>query len=144
MTHQEILSLIAAFDGSSLETLKLTQGEFSMEMTRSAGSEARRMIAPQPAGTEEAAASAPAPVAASENRITAPMVGTFYTAPAPDQPPFVQEGDRVRKGQTVGLIEAMKMMSEVTAPCECVIEQVLVNNAELVAFGTPLFSYKPC
>lgn len=144
MTHQEILSLIAVFDGSSLDTLKLTQGDFSMEMTRSAGSEARRMIAPQPAGTEEAAASAPAPVAASENRITAPMVGTFYTAPAPDQPPFVQEGDRVRKGQTVGLIEAMKMMSEVTAPCECVIEQVLVNNAELVAFGTPLFSYKPC
>ena len=68
----------------------------------------------------------------------------FYTAAAPDQPPFVTEGVRVQKGQTVGLIEAMKMMSEVTAPCECIIDQILVKNAELVAFGTPLFSYTPC
>lgn len=144
MTHQEILELIAAFDGSTMDTLKLSQAEFSMEMTRSGGSEGRRVPAPQGAGAAEADACVPAAQEKVADSITAPLVGTFYTASAPDQPPFVQEGDRVGKGQTVGLIEAMKMMSEVTAPCECVIEKVLVKNAELVAFGTPLFSYKPC
>lgn len=142
MTHQEILELIAAFDGSTLETLKITQEAFSMEMSRSganAEQPRRERMLPQAA---EPASSAQAEAAA--NCITAPLVGTFYTAPAPDQPPFVTVGQQVQKGQTVGLIEAMKMMSEVTAPCTCTIDRILVNNAELVAFGTPLFSYTPC
>ena len=71
-------------------------------------------------------------------------MGTFYAAPAPDQPPFVKVGDRVKKGQTVCLIEAMKMMSEVPAPCDCIIEAVLKDNGELAAFGEPLLRYKPC
>ena len=62
----------------------------------------------------------------------------------PDQAPFVLPGDRVSKGQTVCLIEAMKMMSEVPAPCDCVIESVCKSNGELVAFGEPLFRYRPC
>ena len=53
-------------------------------------------------------------------------------------------GDRVKKGQTVCLIEAMKMMSEVPAPCDCIIEAVLKDNGELAAFGEPLLRYKPC
>ena len=56
----------------------------------------------------------------------------------------VSEGDTVKKGQTVCLIEAMKMMSEVPAPCDCVIESVCKSNGELVAFGEPLFRYRPC
>ena len=90
-----------------------------------------------------AAAPAPAPQSSSPS-IDAPLVGTFYAAPAPDQAPFVLPGDRVSKGQTVCLIEAMKMMSEVPAPCDCVIESVCKSNGELVAFGEPLFRYKPC
>ena len=92
-----------------------------------------------------AAAAAPAAPTAAEpegDAITAPMVGTFYAASAPEQPPFVQVGDRVRKGQPVCLLEAMKMMSEVTAPCDCVIEQVLATDGELVSFGAPLISYR--
>ena len=76
--------------------------------------------------------------------ISAPLVGTYYAAPAPDQAPFVNLGDRVKKGQTVCLIEAMKMMSEVPAPCDCVIEEVLKANGDLAAFGEALFRYKPC
>ena len=91
-----------------------------------------------------APAAAPAPREADGEAITAPLVGTFYAAPAPDQPPFVKVGDRVKKGQTVCLIEAMKMMSEVPAPCDCVIESVCKTNGELVAFGEPLLRYKPC
>ena len=74
--------------------------------------------------------------------IRAPLVGTFYAAPAPNQPPLVKAGDPVRKGQTVCLIEAMKMMSEVTAPCDCVIEEVLATNGELLAFDAPIFRYR--
>ena len=99
--------------------------------------------APIPAAVPAAPAAAPgkaeeAPV------VSAPLVGTFYAAPAPEQPPFVQAGDRVKKGQTVCLIEAMKMMSEVPAPCDCVIEEVLKANGELAAFGEALMRYKPC
>ena len=73
--------------------------------------------------------------------INAPLVGTFYAAPAPDQPPYVQAGDQVKKGQTLFLIEAMKMMNEIPAPCDCVIEAVLKDNGTLAAFQEPLFRY---
>ena len=67
------------------------------------------------------------------------MVGTFYAASAPEQPPFVKVGDRVRKGQPVCLLEAMKMMSEIPAPMDCVIEEVLMDNGSLAGFDAPLF-----
>ena len=73
-----------------------------------------------------------------------PLRRTFYAAPSEDAAPFVAVGDRVAKGQTVCLIEAMKMMSEVSAPCDCVIEEVVKANGELAAFGEPLFRYRPC
>ena len=91
-------------------------------------------------------ASAPeVPVAAPAEEglfITAPLVGTFYAAPAPDKDPYVQPGDAVKKGDTVCLLEAMKMMSEVTAPCDCVIEEIMVADGELCSFGAPLIRYR--
>ena len=74
--------------------------------------------------------------------ITAPLVGTFYAASAPDAAPFVQVGDHVKKGQTVCLMEAMKMMNEVQAPCDCVIEEILQEDGALVSFGEPLLRYR--
>ena len=74
--------------------------------------------------------------------ITAPLVGTFYAASAPDAAPYVQVGDHVKKGQTVCLMEAMKMMNEVQAPCDCVIEAVLQQDGALVSFGEPLIRYR--
>lgn len=141
MTNQEIYDLIACFERSSLQTLRLSQQDFSIELSRG-GSAAAAPAAPA-AMTASAAVSA-APREADGEAITAPLVGTFYAAPAPDQPPFVSVGDRVKKGQTVCLIEAMKMMSEVPAPCDCIIEAVLKENGELAAFGEPLLRYKPC
>ena len=64
--------------------------------------------------------------------------------PPPLQPPYVQVGDRVKKGQPLCLLEAMKMMSEVTAPCDCEITAILKENGALVSFGDGLFGYKPC
>ena len=141
MTNQEMYDLIACFERSSLQTLRLSRQDFSIELSRG-GSAAAAPAAPA-AMTAPAAVSA-APREADGEAITAPLVGTFYAAPAPDQPPFVSVGDRVKKGQTVCLIEAMKMMSEVPAPCDCIIEAVLKENGELAAFGEPLLRYKPC
>ena len=131
MTNQEIFDLIACFDRSTVQTLKLSKEDFTIELTRGQGA---------PAPMAAAAPAAPAP--AAQPAITAPLVGTYYAAPAPDQPPFVSVGDRVSKGQTVCLMEAMKMMSEVPAPCDCVIEEVCCANGDLVAFGDALFRYR--
>ena len=141
MTNQEIYDLIACFERSSLQTLRLSRQDFSIELSRG-GSAAAAPAAP--AAMPAPAAVSAAPREADGEAITAPLVGTFYAAPAPDQPPFVSVGDRVKKGQTVCLIEAMKMMSEVPAPCDCIIEAVLKDNGELAAFGEPLLRYKPC
>ena len=144
MTNQDIFDLIACFDRSTAETMKLSTQEFTIELIRGGQS-----IAPSAAAAPAAAAAAPAsPAAAPAPRqsdapcISAPLVGTYYAAAAPDQAPFVVSGDRVSKGQTVCLIEAMKMMSEVPAPCDCIIEEVLKANGDLVSFGEPLFRYR--
>lgn len=120
MTKQEIFDLMDRFEGGTLASMKLSTQEFTIELTRG--------------GT--AGPSAPA--------VKAPLVGTFYAAPGPDQAPFVSVGDHVKKGQTVCLIEAMKMMSEIPAPCDCVIGEILKSSGDLVAFGEPLLRYKPC
>ena len=141
MTNQEIYDLIARFDHSSLQTLRLSKQDFSIELSRS--------NAQSPAPSAPAAAQSPvpapaAPVQEEYDAVTSPLVGAFYLAPAPDQPPYVQVGDRVKKGQTLCLIEAMKMMSEIPAPCDCIIQAVLKEDGELVAFGDALVRYLPC
>ena len=137
MTNQELKDLLASFEGSSLSKLKLSTQEFTIEMERAVSAPAAPVI--------PAAAAAPAAPAAAEpegDAITAPMVGTFYAASAPDAAPFVQVGDHVKKGQTVCLMEAMKMMNEVQAPCDCVIEEILQEDGALVSFGEPLLRYR--
>lgn len=142
MTNPELFELLERFEKSSLRSMKLSAPGFSLELDR--GEPAAAGPAPV---TARPAAPAPAPATAPEGdarTIDAPLVGTFYISSAPDQPPFVTAGTRVAKGQTVCLIEAMKMMSEVPAPCDCVIDEVLKADGELAAYGDPLFRYTPC
>ena len=75
--------------------------------------------------------------------IDAPMVGTFYRAPAPDAQPYVREGDTVKKGQVVCIIEAMKLMNEIEAKVAGRVAKVLVENAQPVEYGQPLFVVEP-
>lgn len=75
-------------------------------------------------------------------KIVSPMVGTFYVSPSPDKPAFVKAGDRVKKGQTVCIIEAMKLLNEIESDVDGEIIKVLVNNEEMVEFGQPLFLVK--
>lgn len=148
MTNQEILELMARFDASSLTAFKLHTKDTELEMDKGVTVMAAPAVpaaAPAvlaPAAPAPAPAAAPAAPAPEGKCITAPVVGTFYVAPAPDQPPFVQPGDKVQKGQTVCLMEAMKMMSEVKAPCDCVIEAVLQEDGALVSFGDALIRYR--
>ena len=147
MSNQELLELMARFDASSLTSFKLHTKDADLEMGKGAALAAAPAPAPAPAAPAAAPAvpapAAPAAPAADDGKyITAPVVGTFYAAPAPDQPPFVQVGDKVQKGQTVCLMEAMKMMSEVKAPCDCVVEAVMQEDGALVSFGDALIRYR--
>lgn len=142
MTNQELYDLMARFDASGLQTLKLSQGDLTIELGKAAPV-AAASAAPVSAAVP-AMAPAELPRAEEAPAISAPLVGTFYAAPAPEQPPFVTPGDRVKKGQTVCLLEAMKTMIEVPAPCDCVIGEVLKANGDLAAFGEALMRYTPC
>jgi acetyl-CoA carboxylase biotin carboxyl carrier protein len=75
--------------------------------------------------------------------ITAPMIGTFYLAPAPGEPPFVTPGDRIEIGQTVGIIEAMKIMNEIQADQAGELIEIVAQNGRGVEFGQPLFRLQP-
>lgn len=89
------------------------------------------------AAAEPAAVQAPAPSAGLV--IRSPMVGVFYAAPTEDSEPFIKEGDRVKKGDTLCVIEAMKLMNEIPAEQDGVITGILVKNGQTVEYGTPLF-----
>ena len=141
MTNPELFELLDRFEHSSLQTLKLSQPGFTLELSRNTA--AAPVAVPAPPAPAPVSAPAPA-VQEDVKTIDAPLVGTFYTAPGPDQPPFAAAGGKVSRGQTVCLIEAMKMMSEVPAPCDCIIEEVLKADGQLAAFGEPLFRYRPC
>ena len=91
------------------------------------------------------AASAPVNTTVEEEEslfITSPIVGTFYSAAAPDVPAFVKVGDQVKAGQTVCILEAMKLMNEIQSDYDCEIEAVLVSNEQKVEYGQPLFRVK--
>ena len=138
MELKDIFALLDRFDGSSAAVLELEMDKTRLRLEKPGVSSG---AAPRPAAAP--AAAAPAAVseapAASGTFLKAPLVGTFYASPAPGEPPFVKAGDTVQKGQTLCVLEAMKMMSEVPAPWDCVIEEVLMQDGDLAAFDAPLF-----
>ena len=85
----------------------------------------------------------PALVAPSGKVVTAPMVGTFYAAPTPQDPPFVQVGDTVRTGQVIGIIEAMKIMNEIASDADGIVSEILVSNGQGVEYGSELLRLAP-
>lgn len=95
---------------------------------------------------DAAATEATTPAADDEqdgHLITAPMIGTFYVAPAPGEPPFVSVGDTVEQGQTIAIIEAMKIMNEIQSDRAGVVDEVLARNGQGVEFDQPLFRLRP-
>lgn len=153
MELEQITALLAAFDQSTAVRLRWKNGDQQLTLEKAeafpapvapaapAAAPVAAAAVPAPAAAAAAPAQAPAAPAAQEEgeAITAPLVGTFYAASAPDKAPFVAVGDKVKAGQTVCLLEAMKMISEVPAPFDCVIEEVVAENGQLAAFGDVLF-----
>jgi len=96
-----------------------------------------------PQASQGAAQTAPPAAASDEHIIKSPIVGTFYAGPSPDAGPFVRVGDFVEVGQTVCIIEAMKLMNEIEADISGEVARVLVENAQPVEYGEPLFALRP-
>jgi len=149
MKHSEIKELISIFDESDLTRLKINDKEFTITLEKGALASAATVAAPvvqaaAPAVSAPAVQEAPvseeksAP-ASDALTIDSPMVGTFYVAPSPGAPAFVKIGDKVSKGQTIGIVEAMKIMNEIEAEFDCVIKNRLVEDGQPVEYGTPLF-----
>jgi acetyl-CoA carboxylase biotin carboxyl carrier protein len=101
-------------------------------------------VGPPPAAAlAPAAPAAPAGPPANVKRVSAPLVGVFYGAPSPGAPPFVDEGDRVTPGQVLCILEAMKMMNEITSEVAGIVRRVVPRNGELVSLGDDLFWIEP-
>ena len=145
MTLEQITSLLKAFDKSSASRLKYTCGEEQITLEKAVAQSAvvcAPVVEAAPVAVAQPAAAPAAAAPTAGATIDAPLVGTFYVASAPGEAPFVQPGDIVHKGQTIGLIEAMKMINEIPAPCDCMIESLVAQDGALVGFGDPLFQIR--
>ena len=130
-----------------LTRLEITEGDRVVRLERTAPQAAREIVAINPAPTPAAApAAAPAAPAIGEAAdcvtVKSPLVGVFYAAPTENAEPYVSIGDRVKKGQTLCIIEAMKLMNEIAAEDDGVISEICVTNGQVVEFGTELFRIK--
>jgi acetyl-CoA carboxylase biotin carboxyl carrier protein len=144
MDMKQIKSLLSDFDASGLSKLKITQEAFSIELEKNTGvvvapMVAAQTVAPVAVSAASAAVLSETPVLTGD-AILSPMVGTFYAAPSPDSAPFVKVGDRVKKGQVIAVLEAMKIMNELEAEFDCKIVSVLVSDAQAVEYDMPLFA----
>ncbi len=152
METSDIFKLLEKFDKSTLSEVIISQGDVRVTLRKpiataeiphihhlpaqSAAAPAERVAAP--------AHSAPSAKEPSEDGevIASPIVGTFYRSPSPDSPAFVEPGQKVEKGATLCILEAMKVMNELEAEFDCVVLDVLVESGTMVEFGTPLFKVK--
>ncbi|HAS15182.1 MULTISPECIES: acetyl-CoA carboxylase biotin carboxyl carrier protein [Idiomarina] len=149
MDIRKIKKLIELVEESGVAELEITEGEESVRINRYSAQPAPMQYAPQPQQAPQQAPAAPAsqPAASAEpaseeisgHVVRSPMVGTFYEAPSPDAKPFVTVGSRVNAGETLCIIEAMKMMNQIEADKSGVVKQILVDNEEPVEFDQPLF-----
>ena len=134
-----------------LSKVTVTEGNFSITVENTpVEAAAAAPTAAAPAAAPTAAAPAAAPTAVQESAaqpeeesysgtvVSAPLVGTFYAANAPEEPPIVSVGDTVTKGQTLCIIEAMKTMNTIESPCDGKVQKILVTNGELVEYHQPL------
>lgn len=155
-TIDEIKEIITALDNSSVTEVELTCGngekiklkkksEVKVVAAEPIEVPAAPMVVPAAPAAAPAAPAAPAAEAApvaEGKEIKSPMVGVFYAAASPDSDPYVQVGQAVKKGDTLCIIEAMKLMNEINAEESGVITEICVKNGDLVQFGQPLFKIK--
>lgn len=130
-----IRNLAELLDETGLTEIEYSDGDRRIRVTRETKGVMAAAPAPAPVAAPVAAASPTAPAAAQAGSVTSPMVGTAYTAPEPGAPPFVKVGDQVTEGQTVLIVEAMKVMNPIRAPHAGTVQQILVSDGQPVEFG---------
>src|SRR5687768_15048608 len=151
-----VRGLIEAVDQSSVDSLVIIRGETRIRISKSPppapvmtnGASAPAPVAHAPAASPSPVAApavveAPPPPKSNLVDVKSPMVGTFYRAPAPEAPPYVEIGSTVRKGQTLCILEAMKLMNELDSEVDGVVREVLAENTEPVEYGQVLFRIEP-
>ncbi len=164
LTFEQIKELIELVARNRLQGLELERSGFRLKIDGQQAAAlpampadntaAPQSAAPSPAQSAPAAAapaSAPGPAAApapagppaGSHIVTSPIVGTFYRSPSPDADPFVEVGSRVKKGQVLCIIEAMKLMNEIESDVDGTIVEIYPQNAQAVEFGEPLFAVRP-
>ena len=141
MQIEEIIKLIETVSKSDVDTLNYaTDSEkivIKKNKTKLVAGEVQAVPVAQSVSFE--ASNTEEELAAKGHTITSPLVGTFYSSPSPDAPSFVNVGDRVKKGQVIGIIEAMKLMNELESDFDGVVKEILVKDETVVEFGQPLF-----
>ena len=152
LDHDQLHRLLEALGESDIQEFRLESDDFRLEIRRNLPNQpVMTTVAPTPVAAvapivSESAPASPPPAAAATRSdlvdVTAPMVGTFYRAPAPGEPPFIEVGNRINVGQTICILEAMKLMNEIESDAAGVIEAILVDNAGPVQFGQPLFKIR--
>ncbi|WP_248751394.1 acetyl-CoA carboxylase biotin carboxyl carrier protein [Pseudomonas sp. MWU15-20650] len=150
MDIRKVKKLIELLEESGIDELEIKEGEESVRISRHSKTPAQQFYAPQmqapapaaaaPAAPAAAAPAAPAAPALNGFVVKSPMVGTFYRTPAPTSPAFVEVGATVKVGDTICIVEAMKMMNHITAEKAGVIESILVENGQPVEYDQPLFT----
>lgn len=145
MEIKDIIALMEAVSDNGLTCFELEKDNTKLVMKRekklsASGYPEMPAKAAKEVSQKAELGSAPIPEGvASDNVVTSPLVGTFYSSPSPDAEDFVKAGDRVKKGQVIGIVEAMKLMNEIESEFDGVVEAVLVKNEETVEYGQPLF-----
>lgn len=139
MDLRKLKTLIDLVSESGISELEVTEGEGKVRIVKNAPP-----VYVQPSAGFAPQVSAPAPVVTAPSApqghvVTSPMVGTFYRAPSPGADPFVQVGDTVKEGQTLCIIEAMKLLNEIESDKAGVIKEILAENGQAVEYGQPLF-----
>ena len=152
MEYKEIIGLIQEMTRTGLSRIKIEKEDFKIILEKENQEKKNIPNVVEESGNkdkQENTVQAPVPVMEEKKdevvagkKILSPMVGTFYAQPAPDKPPYVKVGDKVKKGQIVCIIEAMKLMNEIESEVEGEILECLVENEDMVEFGQPLFIVK--
>ncbi|WP_095078236.1 acetyl-CoA carboxylase biotin carboxyl carrier protein [Pseudomonas sp. Irchel s3h17] len=149
MDIRKVKKLIELLEESGIDELEIKEGEESVRISRHSKTPAQQYYAPAPMAAPVAAPAAAAPVAApaapaapvlNGTVARSPMVGTFYRKSSPTSPSFVEVGQSVKKGDTLCIVEAMKMMNHIEAETSGVIESILVEDGQPVEYDQPLFT----
>lgn len=150
MDIRKVKKLIELLEASDIAEIEIKEGEEAVRISRASSATPAMIAAPVAAAPAPAATAAPAPAAedkpataaptTSGNVVNSPMVGTFYRAPSPSAPPFVEVGTHVKVGDVVCIVEAMKMMNQIEADHAGVVEAILIEDGEPVEFDQPLIT----